>query len=338
LNPAGSIAPATRQRLVTLARVEPDAEVRSELASTTARLEPDAALAVLQELIRREDVLDKHVPLRIWWALEERITRDADAVLSWLEKAALWQAPLFTEHLAGRIARRLAADRGDTPSYTRVDPESNWKQYAWHPRSRMPGGKGDYTEWVTNYTPGVSDRNLTRLARLLEMAPASHRDRLLAGAHAGLEQGAPAQRMPQRLMAFMGTSGKPDQPNRPRAATLTAERGRNEYLTYCAPCHQTDGSGMTRLATPLRNSKWVLGPEDLLGRIVLNGLRGDMLMPALGTLDDQQLSAILTYVRGAWGHAAGPVSPETVGRIRTASQGRDVPWTATELSALGRGR
>ena len=47
-------AAAARQRLVVLARSEPDAEVRSELAYAAARLEPDAALAVLQELIRRE--------------------------------------------------------------------------------------------------------------------------------------------------------------------------------------------------------------------------------------------------------------------------------------------
>ena len=89
---------------------------RSELASTAARLEAGDALAVLHELIRRqEDVSDKHIPLRIWWALEEKITSDAEVVLTWLEKAGVWQAPLFTEHLAGRIARRLAADRGDTP-------------------------------------------------------------------------------------------------------------------------------------------------------------------------------------------------------------------------------
>jgi putative membrane-bound dehydrogenase-like protein len=333
LNPTVSNLRLLHDTLIVLARSEPAAEVRSELAYATARLEPPAALAVLQELIRREDAPDKHVPLRIWWALEERITRDADGVLSWFEKAGLWQAPLFSEHLAGRIARRLAADRGDSPSFTRVDPDTNWKQYAWHLRSRMPGGKGDYTEWATNYTPEVSDRNLTRLARLLEMAPPSLRDRLIAGANAGLEQGPPAQRIPQRLLALLAMPGKPDQPP---TVGVTTEPGRNGYLTHCAPCHQTDGSGMPRLAPPLRNSPWVLGSEDLVGRIVLNGLKGEMLMPAMSTLDDQQLSAILTYVRGAWGHAAGSISPETVARIRSSSQGRAAPWTPAELLALGR--
>ncbi len=331
LSPAGSPAGPMRERLVSLARSEPDAEVRSELTSTTTRLEADAALAVLEELIRRqEDISDKHVPLRIWWALEGRITGDADRVLSWLEQADLWRAPLFAEHLADRMARRLAADRGDT-SFKRIDPDTNWKEYAWHPRSRMPGGKGDYSEWETNYLADISDRNLTRLARLLEMAPAGHRDRLLAGAKAGLEQGAPAQQVPRRLVAVMGKVA-----DQPRAAVVTNERGREAFQTHCAPCHQTDGSGMARLATPLRNSTWVVGEEALLVRIVLNGLKGDLLMPGMASLEDQQLAAILTYIRGAWGHAAGPILPETVARIRADSEGRQAPWTAMELSALAR--
>jgi mono/diheme cytochrome c family protein len=328
LNDAGSIAPPLRLRLVELARSEPDAEVRSELAGLAARLEPDDALAVLRELMRRpQDVSDKHIPLRIWWALEKTITSDADLVLNWIEKENVWQEPVFAERLEGRIARRLAADRGNNQSFTRIDPDKNWKEYAQHPRSQMPGGKGDYTDWETNYTPEISDRNLTRLARLLEMAPISHRDRLLAGAKAGLGQGTPPERVPARLSALISkevTAG-PD----------AYERGREAFLIHCAPCHQTDGSGMTRLAAPLRNSKWVLGREDLLARIVLNGLKGELLMPPMGTLDDQQLAAILTYIRRAWGHEAGPVSPEILARVRAQSQGRQTPWTATELSALG---
>jgi mono/diheme cytochrome c family protein len=340
--------------------------VRSELASTAGRLEADDALAVLGELIRRqEDIADKHIPLRIWWALEEKMTTDGEAVLSWLEKAGVWQSPLFTEHLAARIARRLAADRGDTHSFTRIDPESNWKEYAQYPRSRMPGGKGDYTEWETNYTPEVSDRSFARLARLLEMAPASQRERLLGGVQAGLEQGAAAERVPERLFALIGRwwdeqphtgallrvaarlhhpeaikalalaadrdSGKAESE---RPAGTLAEHGREAFLVQCAPCHQADGSGMDRLATPLRNSKWVLGQEDLLARIVLNGLKGELLMPPMRTLDDQQLAAILTYIRRAWGHQAGPVSPETVAKVRAGTEDRKTPWTVDELSKV----
>src|SRR5918994_5608045 len=119
------------------------------------------------------------------------------------------------------------------------------------------------------------------------------------------------------------------------ARSTAGERGRDAYLTHCAPCHQTDGSGMQRLATPLRHSRWVLGQEAPLIRIVLHGLKGELLMPAMGTLDDQQLAAILTYIRQAWGHEAGPISPDAVERVRAVSQGRQAPWRADELSASG---
>lgn len=79
---------------------------------------------------------------------------------------------------------------------------------------------------------------------------------------------------------------------------------------------------MERLATPLRNSKGVLGDEERLTRIVLNGLKGELLMPPMGTLDDRQIADILTYIRHAWGHEAGPTSPETVKRVRAGAQGR----------------
>ena len=232
----------------------------------------------------------------------------------------------------------------------------------------MPGGKGDYTEWETNYTPEISDRNLTRLARLLEMAPAAHRDRLLAGAAAGLEQGAAPARVPEVLLAVIdrwwrdqphtdalveaavhlrhaeavkqaiAAAGDPRRRRRDtsRTRSTAAERGKQAFLTHCAPCHQTDGSGMARLAAPLRKSRWVVGREDALARIVLNGLTGDLLMPPLAALDDQQIADILTYIRGAWGNDAGPVSSEVVGTARADSAGRIRSWTAEELSMLGK--
>ena len=332
LTQAGSaVPPALAGALVALARSEPDAEVRSELANAAARLDPQLARAVLQELIQRaEDLSDKHVPLRIWWTIEDQITRDADSVLNWLEEAALWESPLFSAHLGARIARRLAAERGDAPAFTRLDPESNWKAYAEHPRVLMPGGKGDYTDWLTNDTPQIRDRNLARAARLLEMAPASQRDRLVAAVRAGLNEGAAPPRIPDRLTAITG----PWRPGQATAASKPSpsQRGRDGFETYCAPCHQSDGSGMARLAAPLRQSPLVLGREEALIRIALHGLKGELLMPAMGTLDDQQLAAILTYIRSAWGHAASPIAPEAVGRVRAGSEGRRTPWTRDELA------
>ena len=328
-----SVTPAVVERIIELARAERDAEVRSQLAATAGRLEVKTALPVFEALIARsEDASDRHIPLRLWWTLEHALTREPETVLNWLERSDVWTAPLFRQHLSIRIARRLAAERG-TLSFARIDPDADWKTYAQHPRSRMPGGKGDYTEWTTSYAPAVADQNLARLARLLRMAPASERGPLIEGAAAALEQGTPVPRLPEALQGII--------PAKSAAAAVPArssgERGREGFLVHCAPCHQNDGSGLPRLATPLRNSRWVLGRADLLARIVLHGLKGEMLMPPMGSLDDQQLADILTYIRSAWGHQAGPVSPDAVGRARTGSPRRTAPWTAAELeTAAGR--
>jgi mono/diheme cytochrome c family protein len=107
---------------------------------------------------------------------------------------------------------------------------------------------------------------------------------------------------------------------------------RQAYLTHCALCHQEDGAGMELLAAPLRDSEWVLGDQEPLISIILDGFQGDMLMPPMGTIDDRELADILTYIRSAWGHDASPVSDERVRQVRERSENRTEPWTSEELS------
>ncbi|GAB3997838.1 hypothetical protein GCM10028807_43930 [Spirosoma daeguense] len=123
--------------------------------------------------------------------------------------------------------------------------------------------------------------------------------------------------------------------------------GRQHYLTTCAGCHGTDGAGMSRFAPPLIGSDWVLGDDKRLALIVLHGMEGPVevnkrvydvpdilpVMPAHSTLDDNSITAILTYIRNEWGNNAGPVARRLVGTTRVTSQGRVVPWTAKELNS-----
>ena len=46
---------------------------------------------------------------------------------------------------------------------------------------------------------------------------------------------------------------------------------------------------------------------------------------------DERLSAILTYIRRAWGNTADPVKTETVTQVRDATADRQLPWTVEEL-------
>lgn len=112
---------------------------------------------------------------------------------------------------------------------------------------------------------------------------------------------------------------------------------------FVPSCHQVDGRGLEGLAPPLLDSEWVLGPSERPVRIVLHGVRGPIRvlgkthtgdMPPLGVLPDEQIAAILTYVRRAWGHTASPVATEEVQRIRAATAGHSDAWSPEELMKI----
>jgi len=118
------------------------------------------------------------------------------------------------------------------------------------------------------------------------------------------------------------------------------EAGKGLYEQVCLACHQQHGQGQPGLAPPLVGAEWVGFSEQRLIRIVLQGLRGkvkvkgeefEMDMPALGVLDDEQIAAVLTYVRREWGHTYPAVSPAAVQQVRKATETREDAWTAPEL-------
>lgn len=125
--------------------------------------------------------------------------------------------------------------------------------------------------------------------------------------------------------------------------------GKKQYAAACVTCHQPNGLGTPGTYPPLAGSEWVLGSEERLIRIVLHGLNGDVkvggktfngAMPSFGKVPgsgynwrDDQIAAVLTYVRQEWGNKADPIKPEKVADIRTKVT-RDKAWTAAELEAI----
>lgn len=118
------------------------------------------------------------------------------------------------------------------------------------------------------------------------------------------------------------------------------EAGKAVYNLTCIACHRAHGLGEEGLAPPLVDSEWIAGNGQRLVRIVLNGLRGPLLvkerkydldMPALGVLEDQQIADVLTYVRNEWGHEFPPVKAELVKGLRAQFGSREDAWTQDEL-------
>lgn len=156
-----------------------------------------------------------------------------------------------------------------------------------------------------------------------------------------------------KLAEFISWPNKFVQNAAPEVAALTKEEeslkelGALLYTASCAACHQPHGNGQDGLAPPLVDSEWVLGSEKRLARVVLHGLTGPIIvkgeeyslaMPGLSVFNDEQIAAILTYVRREWGHEASPVSPETVGEVRQEDPDRFDMWTAEELFKLEENR
>ncbi len=126
--------------------------------------------------------------------------------------------------------------------------------------------------------------------------------------------------------------------------------GKTQYERICLACHQASGKGSAFLAPPLVDSEWVLESPRRLIALVMDGMTGPVtvngtlyttprvqpLMPGLRTnseIDDEQIAAILTYVRNSWGNGAAPVSQQAVSDYRKQQQAR-LPFTEAELKKI----
>jgi hypothetical protein len=51
-------------------------------------------------------------------------------------------------------------------------------------------------------------------------------------------------------------------------------------------------------------------------------------------LTDEEVAAVLTYIRRSWGNQASPIDSPLVMRVRAAAAGRTRPWTDADLDAI----
>lgn len=105
------ITPALRKSLVELARTEPAAPVRAQLACSAKRFPAADALPIIHELLlRNSDARDPCIPLLDWWAIENIAITNRNAVLELFTDEKLWNAPIVTGTILERVARRYAAE------------------------------------------------------------------------------------------------------------------------------------------------------------------------------------------------------------------------------------
>jgi mono/diheme cytochrome c family protein len=111
-------------------------------------------------------------------------------------------------------------------------------------------------------------------------------------------------------------------------SSLLTSLGKDVYETYCATCHRSDGKGMPPAYPPLANNQSIEMTSAVNPiRMVLNGgfppgTAGNLMpygMPPFAqTLSDDQVAAVVTYIRSAWGNHGTPVTARDANTLRAA--------------------
>jgi len=117
-----------------------------------------------------------------------------------------------------------------------------------------------------------------------------------------------------------------------------------EREAYCGTCHQAHGQGLAAAGyPPLKQSKWVREDAERLIKLTLKGIYGPMtvmnrdypgtvpMTPFEGLMDDEEVAAVLTYVRNTFGNQAGAIKPEWVKNVRATIADKEGFYIAADL-------
>ncbi|EDY18199.1 membrane-bound dehydrogenase domain protein [Chthoniobacter flavus Ellin428] len=114
---------------------------------------------------------------------------------------------------------------------------------------------------------------------------------------------------------------------------------------HCATCHQPDGKGVENTYPPLAKSEW-LADQDRVIKIVLKGLYGELKlqgktygpskntppMVGFGPLDtDEEIAAVISFVRQSFGNDLDFVKPEEVKRVREEVKDRNIFYMTDDI-------
>jgi len=112
-----------------------------------------------------------------------------------------------------------------------------------------------------------------------------------------------------------------------------------EVFGACIQCHQESGLGVAGTYPPLAKSEYVLGDKRRLVAILLKGINGELVvdgkvynsqMPAWEIREDEEIAAVLTYIRASWGNKADPVPISLVTAVRKETAGKG-EWRSATL-------
>jgi mono/diheme cytochrome c family protein len=119
-----------------------------------------------------------------------------------------------------------------------------------------------------------------------------------------------------KILAYLATYLGPNPPPKtaaPAAAQAAKVDGEAVFKDQCVACHQANAQGVAGQFPPLAHNPDLFLSRDYPVRVVLFGLSGtvtvegktfESAMPPLEFLSDEQIAAVVNYVRGNFGNAA----------------------------------
>ena len=123
------------------------------------------------------------------------------------------------------------------------------------------------------------------------------------------------------------------------------QSGKKTFALRCASCHQPNGLGIANQYPPLAGSEWVTANPELITKIILKGLKGEIVVKGekYGTsaavnmvavdINDREIANVSTYVRNAWGNEASELTEDQVSKIRESIADMQDQWTGEELQS-----
>lgn len=106
-----SIPPKLMSKVMGMASRDVSVVVCSQLACTAKRIPAYDGLPMTFALLQRDsESSDVHLPLLLWWAIEDKAITDYPHILAGLRDKSLWQRPLIIGTIIERLARRFMAD------------------------------------------------------------------------------------------------------------------------------------------------------------------------------------------------------------------------------------
>src|SRR3546814_247643 len=135
-----------------------------------------------------------------------------------------------------------------------------------------------------------------------------------------------------KVIKYLTTYLGPNPPPAEAAAAAPSAKldGKTVWQQNCAACHGAKGAGQPGYFPPLAGNPDLFTDQAFPVLVVLNGISGPLTvkgkqynggMPAFGHLSDDDIAAVVNFIRNAWGNESRasriePVTPELVARQR----------------------